>query len=111
MVVSDKEEVTAGPQNPSRVANELVSYIEFHARASVERGVGHDDVETAIENTKTATRRFAKRQLSWLRKQREGHLEWVLPAEKGGAACVEALWSDHLAAAGQREGERGKRGT
>ncbi len=60
---------------------------------------GFADLETTIENTKSATRRFAKRQLSWLRNQREGHLEWVAPTEEGGAARVETLLSDHLAAA------------
>ncbi len=67
-------------------------------REVVELLSGRLDRETAIENTKRATRRFAKRQLSWLRMQRDGPVEWVPPAEDGGAARVEALWSDHLAA-------------
>jgi tRNA dimethylallyltransferase len=66
---------------------------------------GRADLETTIENTKSATRRFAKRQLSWLRNQREGYLNWVSPTEEGGAAQVEALLSDHFAAAMSGEAE------
>jgi len=47
---------------------------------------------TAIEQTKQASRRLAKRQLTWLRSLREGALEWVAPVERGGAASVVAKW-------------------
>jgi tRNA dimethylallyltransferase len=50
------------------------------------------DRSTAIEQTKQASRRLAKRQLTWLRSLREGVLEWVPSAEQGGAAVVVAKW-------------------
>lgn len=53
---------------------------------------GQSDRSTAIEHTKQASRRLAKRQLTWLRSLREGVLEWVPPAEQGGAAVVVAKW-------------------
>ena len=53
---------------------------------------GRGDRSTAIELTKQASRRLAKRQLTWLRSLREGALEWVAPVEQGGAAAVIARW-------------------
>jgi tRNA dimethylallyltransferase len=53
---------------------------------------GGGDRPTAIEQTKQASRRLAKRQLTWLRSLREGVLEWVAPVERGGAASVVAKW-------------------
>jgi tRNA dimethylallyltransferase len=53
---------------------------------------GGGDRPTAIEQTKQASRRLAKRQLTWLRSLREGALEWVAPVEQGGAASVVAKW-------------------
>ena len=52
-------------------------------------------LEAAIENTKRASRKFAKRQLTWLRGLREGTLHWVPPVEDGGAAAVTRLWEMH----------------
>ena len=51
------------------------------------------DLESAIHDTKTASRRFAKRQLTWLRGLTEGPLRWVPPAEDGGVDAVTRLWS------------------
>jgi tRNA dimethylallyltransferase len=56
---------------------------------------GKCDLETAIENTKRSSRRFAKRQLTWLREVREGTVHWVPPVEDGGAAAVTQLWDKH----------------
>jgi tRNA dimethylallyltransferase len=53
---------------------------------------GGGDRPTAIEQTKQASRRLAKRQLTWLRSLREGALEWVAPVEQEGAASVVAKW-------------------
>ena len=50
------------------------------------------DRPAAIEQTKQASRRLAKRQLTWLRSLREGAIEWVAPVEQGGAASVVAKW-------------------
>jgi tRNA dimethylallyltransferase len=63
---------------------------------------GESDLETAIEQTKSASRRLAKRQISWLRKLREGPVQWVPPAEAGGAEVVTRLWKQHVKEQGRR---------
>jgi tRNA dimethylallyltransferase len=57
---------------------------------------GECDRETAIEATKQASRRLAKRQLTWLRNLREGALNWVPPSEDNGAEALCALWQAHI---------------
>jgi tRNA dimethylallyltransferase len=64
-------------------------------RDTIELLEGRCDLATAIENTKKASRRFAKRQLTWLRSVREGTVHWVPPVEDGGAAAVTRLWDAH----------------
>jgi len=64
-------------------------------RQVVEMLKGSCDLEAAIANTKRSSRKFAKRQLTWLRGLREGTLHWVPPAEDGGAAAVTRLWEMH----------------
>lgn len=64
-------------------------------RQVVELLQGSCDLEAAIENTKRSSRKFAKRQLTWLRSLREGTLHWVSPVEDGGAAAVTRLWEMH----------------
>lgn len=54
--------------------------------------------EEAIERTKRSSRKLAKRQLTWLRGQREGQLHWVPPLDEGGADIVCDLWLDFLGA-------------
>lgn len=56
---------------------------------------GGCDLETAVVNTKQASRNFAKRQLTWLRGMREGALHWVPPVERGGTAAAIDLWNRH----------------
>ena len=56
---------------------------------------GGCDLATAVENTKRSSRRFAKRQLTWLRGVHEGALHWVPPVEEGGAPAVANLWGQH----------------
>lgn len=65
-------------------------------RQLVEHFEGDCDLEAAIENTKAASRRLAKRQLTWLRGLTEGSLHWIPPAENGGCHKAESLWSDKL---------------
>jgi tRNA dimethylallyltransferase len=62
---------------------------------------GRCDLESAIADTKTASRRFAKRQLTWLRGLTEGDLRWVPPAESGGSEAVIRFWSEELRGRGQ----------
>ena len=64
-------------------------------RQVVELLQGSCDLKAAIENTKRSSRKFAKRQFTWLRGLREGTLHWVPPVEDGGAAAVTRLWKMH----------------
>ena len=64
-------------------------------RQVVELLEGECDLETAIDNTKRSSRKFAKRQLTWLRGLLEGDLHWVPPAEKGGVPAITDLWDQH----------------
>jgi tRNA dimethylallyltransferase len=64
-------------------------------RQVVEMLQGHCDLETAVENTKRSSRRFAKRQLTWLRSLLEEGLQWVPPAEEGGASAITRFWNQH----------------
>lgn len=64
-------------------------------REVVEMLRGRCDVATAIENTKKSSRNFAKRQLTWLRRLREGTVHQVAPAGEGGASAVIGLWHQH----------------
>jgi tRNA dimethylallyltransferase len=63
---------------------------------------GLHDRSTAIEKTQQASRNFAKRQLTWLRSLREGTLEWVPPADRGGTEAVISRWTRHLREGGGR---------
>ena len=56
---------------------------------------GRCDLQTAIDDTKRSSRKFAKRQLTWLRGLEEGALHWVPPADKGGAPAITDLWDQH----------------
>ena len=60
------------------------------------------DLESAIHNTKAASRKLAKRQLTWLRGLTEGTLRWLPPAETGGTEAAIRLWSETLRGRGQR---------
>jgi tRNA dimethylallyltransferase len=57
---------------------------------------GECDLESAIHNTKAASRKLAKRQLTWLRSLTEGTLRWLPPAEAGGTELAVRLWSEKL---------------
>ncbi len=56
---------------------------------------GSWDRPTTIARTKQASRRLAKRQLTWLRSLREGALRWVQPADRGGTESLLAVWHQH----------------
>ncbi len=64
-------------------------------REVVEMLRGQCDMATAIEKTKKSSRNFAKRQLTWLRRLREGTVHQVAPAGEGGASAVIGLWHQH----------------
>lgn len=63
---------------------------------------GRCDLESAIRETKTASRRLAKRQLTWLRGLSEGALNWLPPADHGGTEQAVRLWSEKLRGRGHR---------
>ncbi len=64
-------------------------------REVVEMLRGRCDLTTAIENTKQSSRNLAKRQLTWLRRLREGTVHRVAPAGEGGAPAAIGLWHQH----------------
>jgi len=71
-------------------------------RQLVDQLNGQCDLESAIDNTKAASRKLAKRQLTWLRSLTEGTLRWLPPAEAGGTELAVRLWSEELRGRRQR---------
>lgn len=65
-------------------------------RETLEYVAGRCSLDAAKEDTKRASRRFAKRQLSWLRNLREATLHWVPGTADGGTDRVVALWTQHI---------------
>jgi tRNA dimethylallyltransferase len=63
-------------------------------RQLIEHLDGGSDLESAISETKSASRRLAKRQLTWLRGLKEGSLHWLPPAESGGVDAAIRVWDD-----------------
>lgn len=57
---------------------------------------GKLSLEAAIESTQLDSRRFAKRQLSWIRHMSEGEPHWIPPLEDGGLQELIRLWNRHL---------------
>lgn len=89
-----EEEVTrilASGVPPNAHALKAIGYAQV-----VEMLAGRWDRQTAIEWTKQASRKLAKRQLTWLRSIRDDAMEWIDPAESGGAAAVIAQWTNHI---------------
>jgi tRNA dimethylallyltransferase len=80
----------------SGVARDAHSLKAIGYRQVVEMLDGRWDRPTAVDQTKQASRKLAKRQLTWLRSLREGTPHWVPPAEQGGTEAVIALWSHHI---------------
>ena len=75
---------------------DVLDLFRRYADTVVDHLEGRCDLESAVRNTKTASRKFAKRQLTWLRGLTEGDLHWIPPVESGGAEAVVKLWSDEL---------------
>jgi tRNA dimethylallyltransferase len=74
--------------------------IGYRQVVAIERGKA--DLQTAVADTKRASRRLAKRQLTWLRNLREGRLHWVAPGSDFGVEEVLALWDGHGKGSGER---------
>jgi tRNA dimethylallyltransferase len=89
-LVKEVEEILASGVPHDAHALKAIGYREV-----VEMLRGQCDVATAIENTKKASRNLAKRQLTWLRRLREGTVHQVAPAGEGGASAVIELWQQH----------------
>jgi tRNA dimethylallyltransferase len=62
--------------------------VQFHS--------GECDLESAIRNTKAASRQLAKRQLTWLRGLTDDAPQWIQPAEEGGTEKALRAWSDRI---------------
>ncbi|MCP4896488.1 MAG: tRNA (adenosine(37)-N6)-dimethylallyltransferase MiaA [bacterium] len=56
---------------------------------------GETDTETTKAQIKHASRRLAKRQITWLRQISEAAFQWVPPAECGGVDEALTLWKEH----------------
>jgi tRNA dimethylallyltransferase len=57
---------------------------------------GQWDRAAAIDQTKQASRKLAKRQLTWLRSLSEGSLQWVPAPMHGGASTIISSWHRHI---------------
>jgi tRNA dimethylallyltransferase len=89
-LVEEVERILASGVAPDAHALKAIGY-----RQVVEMLEGKTDLPTAIDNTKRSSRKFAKRQLTWLRRLREGTVHWVAPVEEGGTPAVIDLWQQH----------------
>ena len=80
------EEVTRLLNNGFRAgitAPQAIGYKEIVAALDGETSMGQ-----AVEDIKTATRRYAKRQRTWFRK--DGRIRWIDATERDGSALLEA---------------------
>jgi len=83
----------------SGVPNEAHALKAIGYRQVLDLHAGRLDLAAAIVETKRCSRRLAKRQLTWLRK--EARLHWAPPVEDGGVDRVSGLWQKY------RKGETG----
>lgn len=65
-------------------------------REVVDMLITGEELGRTIASVKHASRQFAKRQLSWLRRQTGNSLHWVPPAELGGGDHIHHLWHEHI---------------
>ena len=89
-LVKEVEEILASGVPHDAHALKAIGYREV-----VDMLQGLCDLATAIENTKKSSRNLAKRQLTWLRRLREGTVHQVAPAADGGASAAIGLWHQH----------------
>ena len=66
---------------------------------------GEWSLDEASGHTKRSTRRFAKRQLTWLRHHDRELVHWVSPGETPGVGEITSLW-EKCRGGGRNEGER-----
>ncbi len=90
-LVAEVEQLLASGVSCDAHALKAIGYRETLAYLA-----GRCSLDAAKEDTKRASRRFAKRQLSWLRNLREATLHWVPGTGDGGADRVVALWTLHI---------------
>jgi tRNA dimethylallyltransferase len=89
-LVKEVEQILASGVPHDAHALKAIGYREV-----VEMLRGRCDLATAVENTKKASRNLAKRQLTWLRRLREGTVHRVAPAGEGGTSAAIGLWAQH----------------
>ena len=94
-LVEEVERLAARGLTPSSTAGQAIGYKEVLAALA-----GETTLEEAIELVKLRSRRYAKRQLSWLR--RDGRARWVnldeVTPEGAADAIVSELWGEARAA-------------
>lgn len=76
--------------DPQSHAFKAIGYREI-----VEMIMGKGKLPEVISVVKRSSRRFAKRQLTWLRRHQGGALQWVAPRERGGLEEILQLWKTH----------------
>jgi tRNA dimethylallyltransferase len=89
------EQLLTSGHPPNAHALKAIGY-----RQVVELIAGRVDRQTAIEWTQQASRNLAKRQLTWLRSERDGVVSWVAPAEQGGTEAIMTRWTGHMTEGG-----------
>lgn len=89
-LVEEVAGLLASGVSPESHAFKAIGYREVEAMLR-----GEIDQETTKAQIKQASRRLAKRQMTWLRHVSEAPVQWVPPAERGGVDAALALWSEH----------------
>jgi len=89
-LVEEVERILAAGVPPDAHSLKAIGYRQVVALLK-----GRCDRATAAAETRTASRRLAKRQLIWLRHLEEGQVHWLPPPEEGGADSLLPLWVEH----------------
>lgn len=89
-LVEEVERILAAGVPPDAHSLKAIGYRQVVALLE-----GRCDRAAAVADTRTASRRLAKRQLIWLRQLEEGPVHWLPPPEEGGAESLLALWEEH----------------
>lgn len=89
-LVEEVERILAAGVPPDAHSLKAIGYRQVVALLE-----GRCDRATAAADTRTASRRLAKRQLIWLRQLEEGQVRWLPPPEEGGTESLLALWEEH----------------